>query len=494
MKLMSTPIEPNLIGLLNLHFDYQDLVEARSEYDRAELFYDGMIEEKYASPRVARLLNRFGLNDFPSFNLAHIAVDALTDYLHLNSVTVDNNALDNTLDDLRDANDLDEELPILLHNACKLGDAYLFVWPDTDAQGNTIGVRMEQQDPRTVRVFYSPENPTVMERAIQSWETGVKESLRVRANLYYADHIERWVHKGKVPKDSKRAKWEPFTGDGAPAFIANPFGEVPYFHYRTGRPYGTPLHVNAYGPQLAINKLVTAHLASVEYQSFPQRYALVDPGADLSGVQAGDFTPEHPVDGMSPEAPPVSQLDSSPGSLWNLDGYKQVGQFQAADPDNFLKPFDRYIKAMAQATQVPFQAFDSTGDAISGESRRVANEPLYNRVEALQRSFGSALRRAYDFALEVLGESPADITVNWKPVRNVNDLQGWQTLQIKAQMGVPLDVIFAEAGYNSADIDQWLAESGQTAAPQIAPPTPTQDSQVGDTTGGVTPNDNPGNN
>ncbi|MCX4813684.1 phage portal protein [Streptomyces sp. NBC_01239] len=484
---MSTPVEPDLIGLTFLHADYEELVDARPDYDRAELFYNGMIEEKYASPKVAQLLNRFGLNDFPSFNLAHIAVDALTDYLHLNSVTVENNALDNVLDDLRDANDLDEEIPELLKNASKLGDAYLFVWPDTDTDGNTIGVRMEQQDPRVARVFYSPENPTVMDRALQSWETGHKETLRIRANIYYADHIERWSHKGKVPKDPKRAKWEPFSEDGAPAYIPNPFGQVPYFHYRTARPYGIPLHINAYGPQLAINKLVTSHLATVDYQSFPQRYALVNPGADLSGPQAGDFTPEHPLDGMSPEAPMPSQLDSSPAALWNLEGYSQVGQFEAADPDAFLKPFDRYIKAMAQATQIPFQAFDSTGDAISGESRRVANEPLYNRVEALQRSFGSALRRAFGFALSVLDEPEADITINWKPARNINDLQGWQTLILKRQMGVPDDVLLAEAGYNSADIDQWLA-----AQPEPIPTVPdvqNQVSQVGDALEGVATND-----
>ncbi|MGR4847906.1 phage portal protein [Streptomyces sp. LARHCF252] len=485
---MATPIDPqevpDLVGLDDLHADYLALLDARPEYERAELFYNGLVDEKYSSPKVARLLSKFGLNDFPSFNLAHIAVDAITDHLHLNSVTIEDNALDNVLDDIRDANDLDEELPLLMHNAGKFGDAYLFVWPETDQSGNAVGVRMEPQDPRVARVFYSTENPTVMERAIQSWETGAKETLTVRANLYYADHIERWMHRGKVPKDARRAKWVPFTEDGQPASIPNPYGQVPYFHYRTARPYGIPLHVNAYGPQLAIDKLVRSHLATVDYQSFPQRYALVDPTADLSGSQTGDFHPEHPVDGISPEEPGDSQLDADPAALWNLDGYKEVGQFDAANPDHFLKPFDRYIKAMAQATQIPFQAFDSTGDAISGESRRVANEPLYVRVEHLQKDFGGTLRRSYAFALEVLGESPEDITINWKPVRNINDLQGWQTLLIKHQMGIPLDVIFAEAGYNSADIDSWLANAPGTETPNQAP-------QQADSNEGVTPNERP---
>lgn len=469
---MTSPVDPgstDLNGLDNLHSDYLELIAARPEYERAEKFYDGEIEEAYSSPKVARLLSRFGLNDMPSFNLAHIAVDAITDQLHVNSVTAGSGKSDPLLDDIRDANELDDEFPDLMETAGKFGDAYLFVWPSTDESGNTVGVRMEAQDPRVARVFYSIENPTVMDRAIQSWELGAKTELIVRVNLYYADHIERWFHKGKVPKNPKQAKWLPFTEDGSPAYIPNPFGQVPYFHYRTARPYGVPLHKNAYGPQLAINKLVTSHLATVDYQSFPQRYALVDPSADLSGSQSGDFDAEHPEDGDSPEIAGGSQLEADPAAVWHLEGYKELGQFDAANPDVFLKPLDRYIKIMAQATQIPFQAFDSTGDAISGESRRVANEPLYIRVESLQRSFGSTHRRAYQFALDILGEDVEDLTINWKPVRDINDLNGWQMLLLKIQAGIPKDVVYAEAGYNSADIDSWLANAPVDVTPNEVP-------------------------
>ena len=476
---MTTPAELPVIGLDYLHADYWDLVNARPEYDRAEHFYNGTVDEVYSSPKVARLLSRFGLTELPNFNLTHIAVDAVIETLHVNSVTTEENQLDNLLDELRDSNDLDEEIPELLKNAGKFGDAYLFVWPSADDEGNAVGVRMEQQDPRVTRVFYSEENPNLMVRAIQSWQTGEKDSLVVRANLYFPDHIERWFHKGKVPKNSSRAKWEPFTADGMPASIENPYGRVPYFHFRTERPYGVPLHKNAYGPQVAINKLVTSHLATVDYQSFPQRYALVDPSADLSGSQAGDFDPEHPEDGMSPESPGDSQLDASPNALWNLQGYREVGQFEAANPDAFMKPLEQYKEMMSQATQIPPQAFELDGHNISGEARRVANEPLYNRAESLQRKFGSALRKAYGFALEILGEDTGPVSVNWQPVRNINDYNGWQTLQIKSQMGVPLDVILAEAGYNSADIDQWLSQG----ASETTSTNNTQDSQVGETEG-----------
>ncbi|MEU5197283.1 phage portal protein [Streptomyces scabiei] len=449
-------------GNPDLHKDYHALIKARPDYERAEEFYSGNVEEQYSSDAVARLLHRFNLQNLPTFNFAHIAVDAITDMLHLNSTTTEDNSLDVVLDDLNDVNDLNEEFPVLMLNACKYGDAYLMVWPASDPDGNPVGVAMRCKDPLTVRVFYGEEDPTHKARAIQSWEEGSKAELVVRANLYYPDRVERYVHQGKVPQDPKRAKWTPYTADGSPAHIPNPFGQVPFFHYRTARPYGVPLHVNAYGPQLAINKLVRSHLATVDYQSFPQRYALVDPSADLSGLQGNDFDEEHPTDGWDPETAAHSQLDASPNALWTLQGYKELGQFEAADPRIFLAPLDRYIKALAQVTGIPMHAFDSTGDAISGESRREANEPLYDRVESLQRTFGATHRRAYQFALQVLGED-ADVTVTWKPARRIDDLDGWQTIKLKIELGVPRDVAFAEAGYLASDIDAWLAASGEQA-------------------------------
>ncbi|WP_078622895.1 phage portal protein [Streptomyces prunicolor] len=468
----------------DLHGDYMALIKARPDYERADAFYAGCVEEEYSSTAVARLLARFNLHNLPSFNFAHIAVDALVDKLHLNSVTTEDNSLDVVLDDLSDLNDLSEEFPVLLLDACKYGDSYLMVWPATDESGDPTGVTMRCKDPLTVRVFYGEEDPNAKARAIQSWEEGAKQTLVVRANLYYPDRVERYVHQGKVPQDPKRAKWVPYSGDGSPALIPNPFGQVPFFHYRTARPYGVPLHVNAYGPQLAINKLITSHLATVEYQSFPQRYALVDPSADLSGPQGNDFDEEHPTDGWDPETAGESQLDASPNALWNLQGYKEVGQFDAANPDNFLKPLDRYIKAMAQVTGIPMHAFDSTGDAISGESRREANEPLYARVESLQKLFGSTHRRAYQFALQILDED-ADVTVTWMPARHVDDLAGWQTIALKISLGVPKDVAFAEAGYLATDIDAWLAAAGEQANTEQ----PNQVPQSADQTQGVTNNE-----
>ncbi|MFG2412581.1 phage portal protein [Streptomyces goshikiensis] len=416
------------------------------------------MDEVYSSPQVARMLAKFGLHDLEVFNFSHIPVDVVADKLHLNQVTTEDESIDLLLDELRDYNDLDEEFPILLRNTCKFGDAYLFVWPVADENGTVTNVKMRCKDPLTTRLFYSDEDPMVKSFAIQSWEEGAKATLTVRANLYYADRVERYEHKGKVPQDPKRAKWALYEADGLPGIMPHDFGQVPFFHYRTTRQYGTPEHLNAYGPQSGINKLITSHLATVDYQSFPQRYALTDPTADRSGSQGNDWDEEHPEDGGDPERAVQSQLDSSPAAMWDLSGYKSVGQFQAADPDAFMKPLDRYIKAMAQVTQIPMHAFDDrAGDAMTGASRREANETLYDRVESRQRTFGATHKRAFEFALFLYDEE-ADVSVKWKPVRKIEDSDAIPLIQMKRDLGVPDDVLLAEIGYDSADIDTWMSE------------------------------------
>jgi hypothetical protein len=495
---------------------YFELVQSRPAYERAAAMYEGTIEEVYSSHKVKLLLAKFGLNAIESFNFAHIPVDAVANKLRLNSVTADdqgneegdikvNKEVNSVIEDLFDYNEFQEELPLLFRNVGKYGDYYMMVWPvigneDDDPSisrafdknllinavddtvtgqvnqegdpvvednhvevpaGNraVVAVDMMMLDPLTTRVFYDPENPRRKMFAIRSWQEGDKQDMIVRVNLYYPDRIERWYHKGK-PSNRKHSKekWTPYDADGKEAVLSNPFGEVPFFHFRTERTYGRPDHINAYGPQLAINKLVVSHLATVDYQSFPQRYALTDPKADESGFQGADSDPFSPEDGLGdPEADDnEGQLEADPGAVWLLQGIKNVGQFQPSDPDAYLKPFDRYVKALAQATDTPFHYFDRTGERPpSGENIRQVNEVLLSKAEARQTSYGSELRKSVTFALNMLGHDVERVNVEWDPLENVTSLVEWQAIQAKQDAGVPRDVTLVEAGYRANLVQEW---------------------------------------
>lgn len=491
----------------DLRNGYFELVAARPAYERAAAFYEGTVEEVYSSPKVSRILAKFGLDSIESMNFAHIPVDAVANKLRLNTVNADkldnkqgvieeNAKVNEVIEDLWDYNELAEELPILFRNTGKFGDYYLMVWPvvaeekttpapslaratqalvtgeqiiednhvEAPAKKSIVAVDVMSLDPFTTRVFYDPENPKKKSYAIRSWNEGEGQNLVVRVNLYYADRIERWSHKGKPSKrKNAQSKWVPYSEDGKPSVLVNPFGEVPIFHFRTDRTYGRPDHYNAYGPQLAINKLVTSHMATVDYQSFPQRYALLDPAADQSGFQGADSDPFAPEDAnQEPEDDDnESQLEADPAAVWMLSGMKEVGQFEAASADAYLKPFDRYVKALAQVTDTPFHYFDRQGERPpSGENIRQVNEFLNAKAGFRQTSYGGEVKKFTSLALSMLGHEVERVNVVWEPLENVTSYVEWQAINEKQVAGVPMEVTLIEAGYAPAVVMEWkrLAE------------------------------------
>lgn len=487
----------------DLTYAYCELRDARPYYERAEAFYQGSVTEVYSSAKITRLLYKFGLNNFDNFNFAHIPVDAVANKLSIISVSADDESetsdADTTLEDLWDYNELAEESRIAHRKAGMYGDYYLMVWPVVGEEDPSmikptpkeladmlgeygdvsvfrpepeqvtsktiVAVDMTFHDPLTTRLFYSLENPLKKAFAIRSWTEGEKNDLITRANLYYEDRIERYMYEGKPPKSRyAQTKWKPFSADGEPAVLTNPFGVIPFFHFRTDRPYGRPDHINAYGPQLAINKLVTSHLATVDYQSFPQRYGLMDPNADPSGQQGADFNPFQPDDIDDPESEfNDSQLSADPSAFWDLKGYKAVGQFAPATPDAYLKPFDRYVKAMSQVTDTPMHYFakDQTDRPPSGEMLRVANEPIDSKAEERQEMYGNTWKKALDFAMSMMGVDTDRINIAWRPVETVTDKTGWETVNLQQMAGVPKDVTLVWAGNPPEQVAQWMEQEEQ---------------------------------
>lgn len=450
-------------GTADLIGAYTELCDARPGYAKAEAYFDGDVDEIFASEKVARMLAKSNLDELDEINFARIPVTAVTDRLHITAITADDDDADTEIAGLVKRNQLDEELPGLHVRACSQGDAYLMVWPEHDSDGNVLGVDMFVNSAATVRVIYDDENPLRKKLAIKSWTVGAGKEREIRADLWYPAiggeeaRIERWIWSDRRATDKKN-KWEPYTDDGQDPVLPNPYSEIPFFHYRTSRPYGRPEHYAAYGPQAAINKLVPAHLATVDFQSLPQRYGLIDPQVDQPGMQA-DFDPDNPEDVEGdPESPlNPSQLRNDPGELWMLQGLKGVGQFEAANPDVYMTPFDRYVKAMAQVTGTPFSEFDSTGDAISGKARQEARASLTARIQARQRSFGATHQDAFEFALRLLGFDDVSVSVRWQPADYRDDTEGWATVDAKVRAGVPRERSLIEAGCPPELVEAWMS-------------------------------------
>jgi hypothetical protein len=435
-----------------------ELTAARPEYDRAALYYDGKVPEVFTSTRIRRALAAKDI-DF-DLNFAKTPVNAVANRLKVASITSPDEQTNTLISQIWQDNQLNLEMPDLFRRAGEYGDAYLMVLPVEDQQGNVLRVEMFYNSPQTVRVIYSEDNPRRKAFTIKRWCDGPYE----RAELYYDDRTERWT-TGRNSTGDKPADWMHWPADPDDPeswLIDHDWGEQPCFHFRTDRPYGTPEHYGAYGPQNAITKLQSTHMGTVDYQGFPQRYALTETATtDTSDLEPGDFDDDDwPVNeaGAGPsDSGDDSSLKAGPGEMLLLRGFKQVGQFDAAQPGVFLDPIQFNVRAMAQITDTPLRMFDPQSSQRSGESYREEDGPFISKVENRQTSYGASLHEAFVFALRRLGVEDPVVSVDWVPARSVTSVQGWQTVKAKIDAGVPRKQALMEGGYRAEQVDAWLA-------------------------------------
>lgn len=490
---------------------------AQEQYGKAAAFYDGEVGEVFATLQVKQLLAKAGIAEVENFNYAAVPVDVVADRLQIAAIhaSAGTEATDETTlpggvetDEHRDVvgekakeligqiqkrNQLGAESKGLHRLASQFGDVYLFCWPVTEDDGETddaadsepdrvgsgrvVAVDALVNDPRTCRVFYDPQNPLVKSHAAKYWcepdprSDAVDE--RHRITLYYPDRVEKWCTRvGGRPDNA--ADWQPFTGDGEVEqdwSLPNPTGVVPFYHFRNDRPYGKPEHLRAYGPQRMVNKLIGAHAVTIDYQSFPQRYALLDPKADQ--LLSNRIDPDFPEDDDDdPEAPGAhsGDLRADPAAVWRIPGVSSMGQFQPADPGIFITPMDRYVRAMAELTATPLHRFGSAfAAAPSGESLRVAEGPTTSKIEDRQEAYGEVWSEFYEFALHLLGLDDITVTVRWKPAETATGTEDWTTLGLKIANGVPVKHALMEAGYPEDTVEEWLAdESGADLVRRVA--------------------------
>lgn len=452
--------------------------ESREQYQKAQDYYDGRIREVFASPTIRRRLERTGMAY--RINMARRPVDAVLDRLELASVAVVGDeaaqaraaaeadpeseptpdAVADWWAEQWDANEMDLEAPEIHRTVSIFGDAYLVAWPDDDDEedepdeggevepSGDLDVCMDLNSPLTMRLFYDPERPRRKAYAAKMWQEGSGSTATLRVTLYYPDRIERY--QAKNDKATEDGDFAPYTDDDAAEWpIPNPYGQVPVFHFRNGRPYGTPEHLDAYGPQDALTKLVVSQMTTTDFQAFPQRWALLGEATD----DLSDFDDEDETDDPANN---VSGLKAGPGELWSLRNVQSVGQFPAADPRAFLDPMAAYVHFMATVTATPLHYFEPMGDVPSGESFRAAEAPLVKKVEARERSYGPTWRDVAGFALRIAGLS-GKVDVRWSPIQSADDLSGWQAVEAKRGAGVPLRQCLIEAGYDAELVDGWLA-------------------------------------
>jgi hypothetical protein len=449
---------------------FTQLSDAYPDYDLARAHFEGEVPEAFASEFLRRALLREKARYH--FRMARIPVTAVVDRLELTACSVPgSDSVSRRLKELLDANDFDVLGPEVHLRAGEYGESYLMVWPldatdDTpeglaDEELVSAGVEMSYHSPMSVRIVYDEEHPSRKKFAIQRW----KEKDYWRADVWYGDRIERFATEGNTA-GSNENDWSQYVEDDGPNAgqwpLENPYGEIPFFHFRTERPYGRPLHYDAYGPQMAITKMLVSQLANVDFNTAPDRIGLVDAAAVLD--QNGDdpdWDDDAEAGQQSAAAGNSSSMRAAPGTIKLLTGLKDVKQFDGADPKVYTEPVELYVRLMAQLTSTPLHYFDPTGDAPSGESLRTAEAPLVARVHRLQRLFRGPWAEACKFALRLIGVAVDSVDVRWKPAVTIDDPEGWAVIEAKQRSGVPMRQVLMEAGYTAEQADEWLDQQAE---------------------------------
>jgi hypothetical protein len=431
--------------------NYNDMKKAidmirdrRNQYLTAEAYYEGTVGEIFTNARWYQLLTA-NRSDF-RFNFARTVVDSVLNRLEVNNITAMTDEANRKINDIWMMNDLQIDADEIHRNALVFGDCYSIVW--TDVEGN---ITVDYNSPLTTIMIYDDENPRIKKFAAKLWQTEDPNDYTkkiARLNMYYEDRIEKFQMSGEI---------ENVVSVGGFVLIdtvENPWNQIPVFHFRTTKQYGRPEHMDAYGPQDAINKLIITHMNTVDYQGAPQRYALSGMG---NSAEFDDFNDS------GSEEENLGSLKNGPGELWYLKGVSKVGEFSPADHKVFTEPVKDFVRSMASITNTPLHYFEKTGNVPSGEGLRTAEAPLLKKVEDRQITFGSTWADLFRFILKIDNEAEPNVQVKWRAVESMDSLDAWEVAVKKRVVGVSLEQVLIEMGYD-VEVAEKIASLEQSIA------------------------------
>lgn len=232
--------------------------------------------------------------------------------------------------------------------------------------------------------------------------------------------------------------------------------------------------------QDAINKVVRDALLASEFAAYPQRW--------VTGLEI-----EEDDDGQ-PKPPP---FDSALDRLFQAeDPNVKFGQFQAADLSNYVTLVGTLVQHLASVSRVPFHYFlINGGQAPSGEAINSAEAGLVAKVRDRQTHFGEGWERVMRLAFRVLDDERANADAAetmWRDPEYRTEGQHVDALLKLRSLGVPLQQLWADAGYSPQQIErfeQQRADEARMLASADAAAFMQTDATLIDTEGGLNDNE-----
>lgn len=379
------------------------------DLDKYRDYYNGEQSLVYGTKKFK---DRFG-DAFPGFrdNWTRVVVDAVGDKTMLQGIHLgdkhnqsdDDKTISRDLWDYFRANDVDEFQGNIHSGAYVEGRSTLIIWPDEEK-----GVTLDWNPAQLVRVTYQQTNRSEPRWAVKRWITETEDIL---VTFYTPEFIYKYIErKGQGPTQTSEQRMTrfqevPTTGPTGgmlerrdvgdePWPLPNPFDRVPVVEFANIDSRSEL--VDVVPQQDAVNYILRAQLLAAEFAAFGQRVMVT-----------------------SQDMPEGGWL-SDPGTVWQLkpipnpDGsitIPQFGTFDVFDPSTYNKIVEQYLQHMAFTTKTPVSYFFESdrggrGDAPSGESLKVENKPLDDKVLKRQRILGNRWYRAIKLVSHVTEGHP----------------------------------------------------------------------------------------
>lgn len=436
--------------------------EAYDDYVRARTMYDGDPKEIFGSRKLARELEKT-CQGYP-FRLSKTPVEIMSDRVKLSAITAENG--EEYIEQIRSANQMALWEPESIKSTFIYGDTYILAVPvnpddeDESPEVRAAGVRITKLDTLSTRAVYDDLAQDAVFVVRSSFVGDGKQKQR-QIEVCYPDGVAVWISNPNVRDYSKPSNWNQFISDETPdGWYAYPFtgNQIPIFHlvgqHFTDSAYGKPEHYDAFGPQNAINKALATMISATDAMGFPLRYKIAR--QDDSQYSS----PADPFDTNESSVPAVGVRTAGqvaePGTILDDPNAETYGQFNPADPQNFIVQIDKYTEIMSQVTSTPLYAFNPGGDQPSGTARQMADAPLKSKVENRELLLGSTFAKLYRFVLALKGVAVSTVNVKWKNAGIAIDADTWDVIQKKQESGVPVAVSLREAGYEDSEITEWL--------------------------------------
>jgi hypothetical protein len=445
-----------------------ELAAATPGYDKAEQYADGPIDEVFVSSKLRQVMRLSGVN-FQEI-MGDVVINAVANRLNITAVLSSDQATSDAIAEFDKSAKMSLLRPEVNRLTLKFGDYYLYAWQRPDGS-----IRVVNLDARTARLFYDEDDPMMPSYGVRKW---ARRDKFIRVDLLYPDRVESYISAKADARARVAGDFVPYTVPGNNDHIAkHDFGRPPLFHFSTTIPgeYGKPEHEPFYATQDILLKLTLGHMAAVDYTAIPQRYAIMESGVATTEAEDQDdaaYWETHRA--MDPalrthERERKSSLKAQPGSLWLQRGIKQFGQFDPADPEAFISPEVHHLKKGATTTSTPLHYFDAlSGTLPSGESLKVAMEPLISKTGARKDVLDDAWETFYTTILGVMGHKDAQVDVRWAPIEPTSETDTWNVVRAKQENGVPTDVTLTEAGYDAETVEQWEADNDANLPARVA--------------------------